>query len=521
MPSGLAIAYSGQSQSTHSINFKTTRVVRYSYRLTALAEGTWTLGPVELEVDGQSLRAPAVEVRVRARDAADVASRDVVGTLSDSEPYLGEVVVYAFTFRYRGKVYDARWTPPSLDGFVEEAVADAVQVEGTTELDGVSWNVQQITLPLVAAGSGPRTLPPALLTVQVPADRKQRGRRDTRPFGASPFNRYDMRTETLATRPVDLVVKPLPTEGRPREFSGLVGRFQLDARVVEAAGAAASVADGGAVEVPLGESVTVELTLSGDGTLSGFRLPSPPDGSGYRAYDDAPEVVARVEDGEFRTVAVFRRALVPEAEGLIEVPPVSLSVFDPHQGAYVDVESEALRISVVPGEAGAGEVASFASGERDRREDVVALGEDILPVPGDVSVGDTTLGAVLPLAVGLPAVPALVLVGAWAAGRARSRAPDPRAALRARLAAVPGRGSGQDAARLAALEGCFREAAGLRLGCPAPAVDRAALTPLGPGAVALYVALERARYGGLAALDAAAPGGGTIDEALRRFVEET
>ena len=49
--------------------------------------------------------------------------------------------------------------------------------------------------------------------------------------------------------------------------------------------------------------------------------------------------------------------------------------------------------------------------------------------------------------------------------------------------------------RLAALEALFREAAALKLGCPAAAVDRGRLEALGPAALSLYGDLETARYG--------------------------
>jgi hypothetical protein len=129
-------------------------------------------------------------------------------------------------------------------------------------------------------------------------------------------------------------------------------------------------------------------------------------------------------------------------------------------------------------------------------------------VPGDASVGDHSLRAALPLALGLPTLPVLGLVGVGLRGRLRRRPIDPRVELERRLVSLPT----EPVARLAALEALFREAAALRLGRPAPGLDRAAVAPLGEVALQLYADLDAARYGGM--------GGADLEARLRAFILE-
>jgi hypothetical protein len=138
---------------------------------------------------------------------------------------------------------------------------------------------------------------------------------------------------------------------------------------------------------------------------------------------------------------------------------------------------------------------------------VDSIAEDVLPPPADPSIGDHTLGAALPLALGLGGLPALAVAGLALRDRARSRAPDPRQLLMERLRRLPS----DPAERLAELEQIFREEAGLRLGLPAPGLDRAAVVPLGEAASELYQALEAARYGGGQL--------GDLENRVRAFVE--
>jgi len=489
LPAGLEARYSGQSTSTVVVNFDTTRIVRYTYALTAGAPGTYAIGPARLTVDGRSIESNTIEVTVAPRDPDAPSGSGVTAGLSTNEPYLGQVVVFGAEYRRVDQVLDARWTLPELDGFIDEKTVEGTRREYATVLDGQQVVIEEINLPVVAVGEGRRAIGRTGVTAQIPVRRRPRSRRDM--F----FERTEVRTETWTSEPLEVTVRPLPEDGRPADFTGLVGRFS-----VKATPSSRSVA--------LGESVTLVVKVEGDGTLSGFQLPPLPEDAGLRAYDDEPERSASLDGGRFRTVATFRRAIVPEQEGSLEIPPVRITSFDPTAGAYVSVETDPVALEVRPGEQ-TGVVTSYAGEGVDRRRDVESLGDDILPAPGQARVADRTLSAALPFALGLPAAAGLALAGVCLTGRRRRTEPDARSALRSRLADLPS----EPGPRLQALERIFREAAALRLGVPAPGLDRAAVAPLGVEAVALYADLDAARYGGGATAD--------LEARIRSFAQES
>lgn len=495
---GLHLEYQGQSQSRVIVNFTSTRIVSFTWSLSAVQPGDWKVGPVVVDAGAQRLMAGPLTVHVRARSAQDQANADLVATLSDTHPYLGQVVVYRFRYRQRNRVVDAQWTPPDYDGFVQERVADSNQRQYTEELDGITYQVQEIEVPLVAAGLGKRTIPPAFLTAQVPVHRRRRG--DVfDPFGDNFFGRaMSVRTETLSTQPIPVTIRPLPTRGKPADFSGLVGHFTIQAHP-------------SATEVQVGDSVTIEVTLSGDGTLAGYKLPAPPANAPYRAYDDDPDITAQVQDGTFQAVATFRRAVVPGNSGDLVIDPIRISVFDPEAGRYVDLQTQPITLHVRPGAGGKSVVRSFSkSPSPDRRGAVASIGDDILPAPGDARIADRTLGATLPLALGLPALPGLALLVVITRDRLGRRGRDPRAELRRRLQNLPD----DPVERLGRLEALFREALALLLGRTAAGLDREAVRPLGEQALMLYRDLEAARYGGRTEMLA------ELEVRVRRFVEE-
>jgi hypothetical protein len=489
---GLSARFQGQSQSTTILNFQTTRVLRYTYALTAVQPGLWKVGPVSVDVGGQRLNAGPVEVQVRERSAEEKSSSGVTTALSDPAPYEGEVVVYTLRHRTRERIYEPSWSLPSVVGFEQERSAENVRKEYVLNEDGVEVQVSEVMIPLRAAAAGEHSLAPATLTAQVPVERKSPRRRTGDPFFDSPFGMAELRPESWSSRPLPATVRPLPAEGRPASFSGLVGDFQIKVSPESAA-------------VKVGDSITLEISLSGTGSLSGFRLPALPEGLGLRAYDDEPVIRARMEDGRYSAVAMYKRALVPEKEGTIEVPGLQIPIFDPERG-YRLIEGPPLSLDISPGEQ-VGAVASFGGVTSGQGPGVDSIAEDVLPPPADPSIGDHTLGAALPLALGLGGLPALAVAGLALRDRARSRTPDPRQQLLERLRRLPS----DPAERLAELEQIFREEAGLRLSLPAPGLDRAAVAPLGEAASELYQALEAARYGGGQL--------GDVENRVRAFVE--
>lgn len=472
VPSGLRAQFTGTSSSMTSVNFKTTRISSYNLGVTALSPGEWTLGPASVEVDGQVLTAPAVRVTVSPRSSEQAAQASVSGTLSDTSPYLGEVEVYSFEYRRAITTYGEELSPLSLDGFVKASEAEDGRSSYAVVEDGQRTVIDELAFPLVATQVGPHTVAPAMLTVRM-ADDKAPPRRTV--FGSNRATRL----ETFSTEPIDVQIRPLPREGRPAGFSGLVGVFTAQAKP-------------SGQEIPLGESITLTVRLRGDGRLAGFELPLM-QSEDFQVYDDNPDYAAALVDGQYQASATYRRAIVPAQAGPLTLPPLEVSVFDPDAERYVTLRTDPVTINVLPGEEGAGEVTSFSEGVQ--RRDVEALGDDILPAPGDVRLRDHRLAAVLPWLLAAPSVPGLGLLGVllW------SRRPRPGvlAGLRQKLASMPE----EPGERLLVLEEVFREAAGARLGLPGPAVTRDRLAELGASAVAIDEALSRARYGGAEAMD--------------------
>lgn len=171
-----------------------------------------------------------------------------------------------------------------------------------------------------------------------------------------------------------VLVKPIPEEGRPIDWSGAVGTFE-----------GSVIAD--RRDVQAGESIKLTVEWTGEGNLEFF---------------DAPDL-ARVDS--FRSFGVYgtqdrkppsRRAvtydIAPKDANVTEIPPVPLQVFDTGSGRYATVVTKPIPIRVRPivGATGIASKDAVAATTADLR-DIQTRAENGTPTSGP---GGGALGAV-------------------------------------------------------------------------------------------------------------------------------
>lgn len=127
-----------------------------------------------------------------------------------------------------------------------------------------------------------------------------------------------------------LAVKPWPTAGRPKEFTGAVGQFRLRA---------AAEPD----VVAAGDSCKLVVRIAGDGNLHAFAAPRLDALAGFHLRG-----VVEVRSDHERTVTYDLAALRDDAV----LPPITLPFFDPTPpGTYRTASSGPIALRIVPGTA--------------------------------------------------------------------------------------------------------------------------------------------------------------------------
>ena len=352
------------------VNGKRSSSVQYNYLLEPRQAGVFQIGPAECRLDGQVVQSNAETLKVAQRApalAAPGAERGplfLTASLSKTSAYVEEPILYIVKLFVRARVGDVALDLPKADHLKFKQLEEPRQYESSE--GGQRYQVLEVRYLLTPTQAGEQSLAPARMSLTVYDD--QGGSRRRTVFDDPFFSRG--RPQTLLSQPLKLKVLPLPSVGQPPHFSGLVGAFKISSKLEPA-------------EVEVGGSATLTARLAGRGNVS--RLPdlAGPSPTWAKVYADQPALKIETDAEGESGVKTLKWALVPQQAGEYEIGPLSFSYFDPAAGRYQTLGTEAYRLKVRPGAPGAQAGAAAGTGPlgvESRKQEVQALGQDILPV---------------------------------------------------------------------------------------------------------------------------------------------
>lgn len=349
---GLEVRYAGPStsQNIQVVNGRVTteRKTTHIYRVVASREGDFTIPPLWLVVDGRPYKTEPIALKVeKARESSngEVQTRAFAEVeVTKKSAYVGEVLPVEVRFYLDSEVgFDGEMNVPSLgeNGFTAQKFPQPQQQMETR--NGRQYRTIIFQTAVTPTKAGKLTLGPCEIpfVAQMPLSSEDQGRTRRRNdpfnmlfddfFGArrrmSPPQRYVAKAAA-----VEIDVKPLPTEGRPKDFSGAVGRFQFEA-------------EGAPAQVKLGEPVTMKLTVTGEGNFDRVQAPTMEDPRGWKAYD-ASEKFAPGNAMKTTGTKVFEIPVIPE-DKQEWMPRFQFSYFDPGKGEYVTLRAKPERLVVI------------------------------------------------------------------------------------------------------------------------------------------------------------------------------
>ena len=316
---GIELRGTGRNSSTFINGGNVRHTITYTFALVPKREGTFIIPAIEVEVDGRKLRTESLTLKVSPAEKTAGVGDSAFGELRVGRKtvYVGEDV--PVDIRYFLEL-SSRWSAqqsPTLegDGFTTRRVVEGGQSE--VELAGRKYARVLLRTVATPTKAGNFLLGPAQMHFVYS---KQQNNRYT-PFGGN-FGRGQ---EVVVSAPaVELEVKPLPVDGRPKDFSGAVGKFKL-------------TASGRPDKVKAGDPVTMSLTITGQGNFDRITAPALADSKGWRTYPATDKFDANDTLGLTGT-KTFEIAVVPE-EKKDATPIFTFSYFDPDEAKYVTLTS--------------------------------------------------------------------------------------------------------------------------------------------------------------------------------------
>lgn len=334
-----------QAVSNSWINGKKTYSKTYSYFLAPTSRGKFTIGQAEITVDGDVYKTSPIQVEVTAAvdqptdgdNTEFVASENLhlVAEISKANPYLNEAITVVYKLYVSPRVSVSNWremdNPVYKDFWSQNIDIRQLKIEtGQYQGEPYRYVVLRKTI-LYPQKTGELEIEPLTLSVSVdvPSDRRDF-------FGGRLYTTVE-KTVAAGKRTID--VKPLPEEGKPADFTGAVGNFDLKVTPSR-------------TELAATESMNVQVQVSGNGNLKLFELPELEVPQLLEKYE--PERTENVRTNLSGTQGSLTNnyTIVPTRKGEFEIPPVTFSYFDLKSESYKSVSSDTVVLDVAAAPAG-------------------------------------------------------------------------------------------------------------------------------------------------------------------------
>jgi len=326
--------------STNIVGSKVTTVTTtiMTYALTINQAGPVQLPSVTVQVDGRTYRTDPVNVNVVQPGTTDRLDLEMI--LSERQCFVGQAVLLTIKFYYSAEIQNSQFNIPVLgsDAFYFENpdVANQQAQEydlgtGTTVLVSKTNEVHKgrqstlITLRkvLIPKTAGRLQIDPTTVSTDVAVARSNSF------FGPQ----YRYKRFMVKSEQAELNVLPLPSEGKPAEFYGLVGRYTIEASATP-------------VQVNVGDPITLNIRVGGGAYLKPVRWPDLEQVPGLAENFKIPSQKASptVSDG----FKVFTQTIRANNDKVTEIPSIPLAYFDAETGKYVIAHTEPIKLDVAP-----------------------------------------------------------------------------------------------------------------------------------------------------------------------------
>ena len=311
----------------------------YTYFLSPTKRGAFTIGQSSIEIDGNTYKTSPIQITVTAaveipKDPNDpnyIASESIhlVAEVSTTKPYLNEPVSVIYKLYVAENTGVRNWSEldsPRYNDFWSQNIEVNRQnvKEGKYKGENYRYVVLKKTV-LYPQKTGKLSIEPLTLDVSVEVPSK---RRDV--FGRLMMTTTN-RTVTAGKRTID--VKPLPSNGRPDDFSGAVGSFEFN-----------MTSNKNTLKAT--EAFDLKLEVSGKGNLKLFKLPKPNLPNALEVYEPEHSEKVSTNLSGMRGSISDTYTVVPNAQGQYPIPTVSFSYFDLNTKTYKTLTSNDLVVTV-------------------------------------------------------------------------------------------------------------------------------------------------------------------------------
>ena len=338
--------------------------VTYSYRVTPTRAGEFTIPPITISAGGKKTITKAVRIVASKSDTNDLLFVEISG--AKQSVYVGQqldLTLKIWVRPYRSKKYDLTLGEENMWQLlsdqtswgifadrIEQLAKDRKRPGGELVLrpdsDGNEreYLLYEIDAQIYPDRPGQIDGDDVVIIFNYP-ESLSRSRSPFSMFDDDPFFRnfggfssFGSRLAVEKVRPItaeamvdSIDVKPIPTDGRPDNYRGAIGRYSIATKATPTV-------------VQAGDPITLQIEISGSGPLDVVRAPALSQSDDLaRDFKVADDKLSGIVDGSSKRFTTTIRPTRPRIE---QIPPIEFSYFDPDSEQFVTARSKPIAIEV-------------------------------------------------------------------------------------------------------------------------------------------------------------------------------
>ena len=340
---GLQIIRQSSSSSTsiQIINGEMSKSVikKYVYTLQPIKVGNFNIPPISVKYKGNEYRTKIIRLKI-------LPAKSKINTpkpqIQQQEPqksngkkifleavahkhsvFVGEPIIVSYKLYSQKNLVglDAEKFP-DFSGFLKEETYQGKSISSHIEVNnGIRYYCYRIgDFTLFPTHAKKFTIDPMILLCEyrVPA-------KSFFDFGST------KRTKVYSNK-ININVQKLPEKNKPDNFSGAVGNFYINTNL-------------NAKDIKVGESITLNLVISGAGNLKMFNPPRLPELNNINIFE--PEISDILTGAHhIQGSKISKYLLIPEEPGEYEIPEIAFSFFDTEINRYRKIFTSSIKFNV-------------------------------------------------------------------------------------------------------------------------------------------------------------------------------
>ncbi|MBY0311939.1 MAG: BatD family protein [Phycisphaerales bacterium] len=312
-------------------------VVQHTYSISPKQTGTFIISPISVDVGGRVLKTEPLTITVH--DILMAPDFPLAVTVPEKSVYVGQPLPVLLEWRLGRNVIAPSASLP-FNGARHDEYVDSRFASSTPRTQAEMLLNGERTIAIFKSGTfsferiivprepGEITIGPARVDFGAAAGQRAPSLRESPVADRTVYERVYSRAE-----PIRITVIDLPNEGRPANFSGLVGTYSI-------------IAQADVQSVSVGDPINLTVSVTGPAPVSlvpAMDLASSLSGSADFRVPREP-ILPQISG----TSATFRAIIRPRSTSASQIGPISLSYFDPVKRVYASATTAPIALKVAP-----------------------------------------------------------------------------------------------------------------------------------------------------------------------------